>query len=108
MENALAKGVDFSVICGERGREAQTEAFNSGHSKVKFPNSKHNSHPSEAVDVCPWPIAWNDIERFKDLAVIIWATWNEMSEEDKDGYTLQWGGSWKSFRDYPHWQIVKD
>jgi peptidoglycan L-alanyl-D-glutamate endopeptidase CwlK len=107
MENALAKGVDFSVICGERGREAQTEAFNSGHSKVKFPNSKHNSHPSEAVDVCPWPIDFENINRFLELSVLIKQCWNDMSNDDKEGWTLHYGGDWKNFKDYVHWELRK-
>jgi peptidoglycan L-alanyl-D-glutamate endopeptidase CwlK len=44
---------DCSVICGHRSSQEQDEAFNSGHSKLQWPNSKHNSVPSLAVDVAP-------------------------------------------------------
>ena len=108
MEAAIIKGMDFSILCGERTEKELTEAFNSGHSKVKFPNSKHNKVPSEAVDIAPWPIAWDDIQRFKDLALIIQTTWNGMPESERDGYTLEWGGSWQRFKDYPHFQITKE
>ena len=45
---------DCSVLCGHRTSAEQTEAFNSGASKVKFPHSKHNRYPSVAVDLAPY------------------------------------------------------
>ena len=35
------------------------------------------------------------------------ATWDLMSDDDKEGYKLEWGGDWKKFVDMPHYQIVK-
>ena len=55
---------DCKVTCGYRGKEEQTKAFAERRSKVKFPNSKHNVFPSQAVDVVPFPIDWKDMERF--------------------------------------------
>lgn len=52
--NELIKYYDFTVVCGHRGQEDQDKAYASGHSKVKYPNSKHNSYPSMAVDLAPW------------------------------------------------------
>lgn len=60
----VAKKIDCSVICGHRNEVDQTEAYRSGHSKVKFPNSKHNSYPSKAVDFVMTPIDWSDKSRF--------------------------------------------
>ena len=45
------KHYDFSVLEGHRTEEKQKEYFESGASKVLFPNSKHNSFPSMAADV---------------------------------------------------------
>ena len=44
---------DCSVICGHREAKEQNEAFASGNSKIQWPDSKHNSIPSLAVDVAP-------------------------------------------------------
>lgn len=52
------------VICGYRGEKEQMEAFESGHSKILFPYSKHNKTPSMAVDVVPLPINWSNREGF--------------------------------------------
>ena len=95
---------DFVVCCGHRTKEEQELAFKSGNSKVKFPNSKHNSLPSSAVDLAPCSkdgkkIDWNDIKAFKALAQAL----KEIAEAK--GVTIEWGGSWVSFKDYPHFQI---
>ena len=50
----LIKHYDFVVVCCHRGEEEQNEAYFKGNSKLKFPNSKHNTYPSKAVDLAPW------------------------------------------------------
>lgn len=45
---------DCTIIQGVRFEDSQMEAYNSGKSKLKFPESKHNSIPSRAVDVAPY------------------------------------------------------
>ena len=51
--------LDFAVICGHRGETEQNAAFAAGRSKVKFPNSKHNTNPARAYDRVPYPIPLN-------------------------------------------------
>jgi len=46
--------IDYTVACGFRGEEDQDKAFADGFSKVKWPNSKHNKLPSEAIDIYPY------------------------------------------------------
>lgn len=70
----VAKTYDCTVVCGHRNEADQTEAYRSGHSKVKFPNSKHNSYPSKAADVVPFPIDWSDKQRFFHFAGFVLAT----------------------------------
>ena len=99
--------IDFIVIEGHRDKAKQDEAFRKGASKLRWPKSKHNAMPSYAMDVCPYPISWNDIEAFKVLGAHMKATWDLMPDEDKEGFRLEWGGDWKKFVDMPHYQIVK-
>jgi len=96
---------DFSVICGFRGQKEQDKAYADGRSKLKFPHSKHNTSPSLAVDIVPYPVDWQDIERFKELAAIVKEEWSTMPESEKLRYELVWGGDWATFRDLPHWEI---
>lgn len=80
--------VDFSVLVGHRDRETQNQAFSEGRSKVVWPLSKHNQIPSEAFDVAPYPIDWDDRERFFYLAGVI------MARAETHGVRLRWGGAW--------------
>jgi peptidoglycan L-alanyl-D-glutamate endopeptidase CwlK len=96
---------DCSIICGYRGQEAQNEAFKTGHSKLQYPHSKHNSLPAMAVDVVPYPIDWNDLKRFNELSVIVKDTWVRLKQDDKVNSLLSWGGDWHSFKDLPHWEL---
>lgn len=106
---------DFAVLCGERSREAQEEACRKGFSKVRFPKSKHNRrdcdvHGVRAVDIAPYPIDWNDLERFKALAQHVLTIGNEMN------VVVRWGGDWdmdgetadERFIDMPHFELAID
>ena len=85
---------DFTIVCGARSKEVQNEAFATGASKKQWPDSKHNVELpglySEAVDVAPWPINWNDNLAFARLYGIIEAC------AFRRGITLRWGGDWDS------------
>jgi|19_taG_2_1085344.scaffolds.fasta_scaffold00062_73 peptidoglycan L-alanyl-D-glutamate endopeptidase CwlK len=48
------KYTDFSIIAGHRDKQEQDNKFNSGLSRLKWPSSKHNKEPSQAVDVAPY------------------------------------------------------
>src|SRR3970040_2143654 len=84
--------IDFSVLEGHRGQEAQDRAYARGFSKVRWPNGKHNSNPSRGVDLAPWPIDWSNTEvarqRFILLAGFVLATATRL------GIKLRWGGDW--------------
>jgi peptidoglycan L-alanyl-D-glutamate endopeptidase CwlK len=100
---------DFTILCGHRGRLAQNRAFIEGHSKARFGQSKHNTTPSQAVDIAPYPIDWSDTEAFVYLAGIIRAVSHDLGY----GNIIRWGGDWdqdermrdERFRDYPHFEI---
>ena len=103
--------VDFTIVCGHRTREAQEEAFATGASKVRYPNSKHNGYPSLAVDFAPWTaggIDWRDNLAFARIQGILDAC------AAKRGVKLRWGGDWdrdgssrdQSFMDIGHVELV--
>lgn len=100
---------DFSVLKGYRGEAEQTQAFESGNSKLRFPDSKHNEFPSNAVDIAPYPIDWADLESFVFLAGIVKACAWQM------GIKIRWGGDWdndhrmrdENFRDYGHFELME-
>lgn len=107
MEDVLQE-LDISILCGHRSKAEQNRAYEDGFSKVQFPHSKHNSLPSMAVDVAPYPINWNDVARWKKLGEVVWKCWLRLPISERAGYQLVWGGDWKLFKDSPHFELVKD
>lgn len=101
----LIKTYDFSVMCGHRSKAEQDAAYKAGNSKVRFPNSAHNKLPSLAVDIVPYPVDWNDIGRFKELAAAFFAVANLLKEREEITHEFEWGGHWYTLKDYPHFEI---
>ena len=99
---------DFSILCGHRNEQKQTQLYLESKSKLTFPNSRHNQEPSLAVDIAPYPIDWKDTKRFFFLAGIIKA----IAFEKK--IKIRWGGDWDSdtdfsdqnFNDLPHFELI--
>jgi peptidoglycan LD-endopeptidase CwlK len=110
--NIAIQQVDFTVMCGHRGKAEQDAAFASGNSTVRWPNSKHNQVPSLAVDIAPWlpevKIDWKDTAAFARLVGYIERI------ADEQGVKIRWGGDWNdNFRtrderlvDMPHIELV--
>ena len=96
--NEAIQHIDFSVICGFRCEAEQNAAYNGGKSQVDWPNSKHNSTPSPAMDIVPYPVDWNDTDRFIELSKVIKAV------ADRQGTKIKWGGDWSWF-DGPHYEL---
>lgn len=104
---------DCTILCGHRTEAEQDKAVHDGHSKVEFPNSKHNGEPSMAVDVAPWnpsapQVRWNDTAGFYYFAGYVKRTAENL------GVKIRWGGDWdrdndtqdQSFMDLPHFELI--
>lgn len=106
---ARRKVMDFSVICGHRGEKEQNEALAAGKSTKAWPDSKHNTLPSAAVDIAPYPRDWADEMAFARLAGYVLAVADEM------GIEVRWGGDWNNdsrtrderFVDAPHFELTQ-
>jgi peptidoglycan L-alanyl-D-glutamate endopeptidase CwlK len=88
-------GVDFTVIEGVRNINRQRELVRKGASKTM--NSRHLT--GHAVDMVPWPVDWNDLERFEVVSEAM-----KKAAEELD-IPIVWGGDWKSFYDGPHFEL---
>ncbi|OCH58374.1 peptidase [Aliivibrio fischeri] len=99
---------DCSILCGHR-TEAEQNALPSSNTQVRFPNSKHNSVPSKAVDATPYPYDEDDRERFSYFAGIVIGVGASM------GIAIRWGGDWdkdnelkdNGFDDLMHFELVE-
>lgn len=99
--------IDFTVLCGQRNREEQDRAYVLGNSLLKWPNSKHNSSPSLAVDIAPYPVDWNDTAAFIALSHHIKQVWSSILPQEKGDWELSYGGDWSTLKDLPHWELRK-
>jgi peptidoglycan LD-endopeptidase CwlK len=105
--NKVVKKFDCTIIEGHRSKDRQNKLFDEGKSKLQYPNGKHNATPSMAVDVAPYPIDWNDRERFTYFAGYVVGIAYQM------GLKIRWGGDWdmdtqvkdNNFDDLPHFEI---
>jgi len=112
--NAVISHFDNSILCGHRDEAAQMEAYNSGKSQLKWPQSKHNKTPSMAVDVAPYPIDWDDLDRFRYFAGYVTGVADILHSEGLITHRLRWGGDWdrdtqvkdNNFNDLPHFELV--
>lgn len=96
--------LDFSIICGYRGKSEQEQAYEDHTSKLHFPHSKHNSSPSLAADIQPYPYtdeAKKDPNhtKFRELSLHI-----KKVAKDLGIPVINGGLDWD--RDWFHWELV--
>jgi peptidoglycan L-alanyl-D-glutamate endopeptidase CwlK len=102
---------DIRITYGLRSIHEQQRLVEQGLSKTM--NSKHliqQDGYAHAVDMCPYPIDWNDTKRF------YWVAGMARVLADRhlpDGWVLRWGGNWdmdedlndQTFMDLAHFEI---
>lgn len=101
--------VDFSVVCGRRGREEQETAYAKGYSKALYGQSPHNVEPySLATDLVPWvdgALVWDaKSEYYKALGEHLMDIADQLYIDNAIENRIEWAleeWGW----DAPHWQI---
>lgn len=109
----LLTWVDVSLISGHRGQEEQDQLFAENKSKVRYPNSKHNTYPSLAVDLQPYPYPTQEKQLWGALGFIAGLA---TAIGEKHGVRLRWGGDWNmngslvdnKFNDLFHLEIIDE
>lgn len=89
--------VDFTVLEGLRTIERQRELVKAGASQTM--NSRHLD--GHAVDLGAW------VDSRVDWSWPLYDKINDAMQKASAqvGVPIEWGGSWKSFRDGPHFQL---
>lgn len=119
--NEAIKYFDFSVIESVRTKEQHEANVKAGKSKTTWENSKHRARldnegrmTSLAVDICPYPVNWNDKESFALMAGYILGIAAVMHRQGFMTHKLRWGGDFnmnnittdQHFYDGPHFELV--
>ena len=101
VKNAIGLStIDFGISEGMRSKERQKELFDDGKSQTM--NSRHLT--GHAVDVYAWKdgaVSWE----FEDYETINVA-FSQAAKLTNIDYV--WGGSWKSFKDGPHFELKRE
>ena len=84
--NELIKIMDVTIIEGLRTQERQDELVAKGASKTRY--SKHIQ--GKAVDLAPYPIDWEDRERFHYMGGMVRGIAEQLN------VPVRWGGDWDS------------
>ena len=103
---------DITLIEGHRGETAQNNYFDIGTSHLRWPDGNHNSLPSLAVDLQPYPRPNDKVKLACALGFIAGHAQRIGKEE---GVTIRWGGDWdqdgdltdQTFDDLFHIEIVE-
>lgn len=96
--------LDFTILETVRTIERQRELVKQGKSqtnKSRHIPSTNVSGYAEAVDIAPYPINWEDINRFNKLADHIQKKAKQLN------IPITWGGQWKSLVDRPHYELKR-
>ena len=100
LEKRRIQKLDIKAVCGHRGQADQEKAFALGNSDKHWPDSRHNTLPSTAVDVTPDPQMWSDPELVMLLIGFILAVAVDLDIE------IEVGALWQK-RDRPHVQLTE-
>lgn len=91
--------VDFGITCGLRTLEEQKALVAAGASKTL--DSRHIT--GDAIDVAAWigpKLSW-DMTYYQQIAVAM------KQAAEHLGVPIEWGGDWITFKDGPHFQLVR-
>jgi len=116
----VIKEYDNSILEGPRTTERQQELFYQGKSKLDGITkiSKHQitecRDKSMAVDSAPWPIDWNDLNRFYHYVGYVKGVADRLYHEGRMAYKIRCGADWdgdnsfkdQSFHDLPHFELI--
>ena len=100
-------GYDCSILEGYRNMEEQNIYYKQGLSNAEWPMSKHNTYPSRAIHAAPYPLDWDDIDRFLYFGGFVKGVALKMN------VALVWGGDWdgdndfndQDLNDYVHFEL---
>lgn len=91
--NEVIKYYDCKVLEGYRNRLDQEKAFDAGNSKLHYPFGNHNKIPSQAVDVCPYPVpSWNSTKDFIYFAGKVMGIATMLLANGKMTHQIRYGG----------------
>lgn len=91
---------DFSVVEGHREKQRQNQMADEGKSHVRWPDGEHNTIPSNALDIVPWPTQYESENTMLVLAGYFMLAADWLFEQGEISHKIRWGGDWDDDGDY--------
>lgn len=104
----VIKSVDCTIIEGYRNQADQEKAFASGHTKLHWPDGKHNNQPSLAVDVIAYPVNFDDVHKAFWFAGYVLGIAQKLKDEGKITHSIRWGGTWDGIGEFNKPDMLDD
>ena len=102
----IIQDYDCTILSGHRSVDEQRILVQNGASKTM--NSKHILQPSHAVDVAPYPIKWNDLNRFYHFVGYVRGIAKSLDIKIRCG--ADWDGDFdlkdQNFNDLVHFELM--
>lgn len=101
---------DHSITKGHRTETEQNFAYHNGFSQKPWPYGNHNKFPSLAVDACPYPWDYQNL----DMKRLIHFAGFVLGVASLSHIPMRWGGDWnrnrivmkdQSFNDLYHFEL---
>lgn len=94
--------VDLTIISGFRTAQKQNKIFLDGRSQLDGYNKISYHQTGNAIDFIPYPFVindWRDVNKFVLIG-------QELKLAAKHlGFNYSYGGDWKTFKDYGHFEL---
>ena len=87
----VIRTVDCHVIEGYRSEEIKENGVTFTHKDLHILNGKHHQHPAMAVDVIPYPVDFDNIERLYWFSGYVMGIAQKLKEEGKITHSLRYG-----------------
>lgn len=100
----LGRWINLSALEGHRDMRRQNRLHADRLTKVRWPDSKHNAEPSDALDAVPWPVDYKvpkfnalseDVrQRVRNYGRLCFFAGAAVATARAHGFKLRWGGLW--------------
>lgn len=110
----VIKNMDCTILTGFRNQEDQEKAFTENNTQLHWPNGKHNSNPSMAIDATPYPYDDKNLNRIYWFAGYVMGIAQKLKDEGKMTMGIRFGGDWNrdfdirdnKFNDLFHFELI--
>ena len=107
----VVKHFDCTVVSGLRTLEEQQALYAKGRPEgniVTYADGverRSNHQSGNAVDVVPYPSGYSDAKKIRDFGWYVLGVAQMLKSYGAIDNDIKWGGKWKRFKDYPHFEI---